>query len=166
MVQNILSSTLLSTDLKIKIYSTRILHVVLYGCENWTLALTEECRLSVSEKKVLMRIFRPKGDEVTRELRKPHNLYSSLNIVQVIKSRRMRWAEQVARMGERRGVYRGFVGKPEGTRPLGRPRRSWEDNIKVDLQKVACGGMEWIELAQDRDNWRTLVNSVLNLRVP
>ena len=69
-------------------------------------------------------------------------------------------------MGERRGVYRVLVGKPEGTRPLGRPRRSWEDSINVDLQQVGCGCMEWIELAQDRDSWRTLVNAVLNLRVP
>jgi len=78
----------------------------------------------------------------------------------------MRWAGHVARMGESRGVYRLLVGKPEGKRPLGRPRRRWEDNIKMDVQKVRCGGMDWIELARDRDRWRALVNAVMNLRVP
>ena len=72
----------------------------------------------------------------------------------------------MARMGERRGVYRVLVGKSEGKRPLGRPRHRWEDNIKMDLKEVGCGGMDWIELAQDRDRWRTLVNAVMNLRVP
>ena len=78
----------------------------------------------------------------------------------------MRWAGHVARMGERRGVYRGLVGKPEGKRPLGRPRRRWEDNIKMDLQEVGCGGMDWMELAQDRDRWRSFVTAVVKLRVP
>ena len=79
---------------------------------------------------------------------------------------RMRWVGHVARMGETRGVYRVLVGKPEGKRPLGRPRCRWEDNIKMDLQEVGCGGMEWIELAEDRDRWRALVNAVMNRRVP
>ena len=95
--------------------------------------------------------------KLTGDLRKLHNvelnyLYSSPNIVRVIKSRRMRWAEHITRMGERRGLYRVLVGKPEGKTPLGRPRRRWEDNIKMGLQKVGCGVMDWIELAQDRDS--------------
>ena len=94
------------------------------------------------------------------------DLYSSPNIVRVIKSRRMRWAGHVARMGEERGAYRVLVGKPEGKRPLERPRRRWEDNIAMDLQEVGCGYVEWIGLAQDRDRWRTLLSAVMNLRVP
>ena len=108
---------------------------------------------------------------MTGEWRRLHNeelndLYSSPNIVRVIKSRRMRKAGHVARMGERRGVYRVLVGKPEGKRPLGRPRRRWEDNIKFNLQEVGCGVVDWIEMAQDRDSWWVLVNAVMNLRVP
>jgi len=100
------------------------LPVVLYGCETWSLTLREERRLRLSENRVLRRIFGPKREEVTGEWRKLHNkelnnLYSLPNIVRVIKSRRMRWAGHVARMGERRGVYMGLVGKPEGKRPLG-----------------------------------------------
>ena len=78
----------------------------------------------------------------------------------------MRWAGHVARMGERKGLYRVLVGKREGKSPLGRPRRRWEDNIKIDLQEVGCGGMDWIDLAQDRDSWRALVSTVMNIRVP
>ena len=94
------------------------------------------------------------------------SVYSSPNIVRVIKSKRMRWAGHVARMGEERGVYRVLLRKPEGRRPLGRPRRRWVDNIRMDLQEVGCGYMDWIGLAQDRDRWRTLVSAVMNLRVP
>ena len=83
----------------------------------------------------------------------------------MIKSRRMRWTGHVARMGERRGVYRVSVGKPEGKRSLGRPRCIWEDNIKMNLQEVGCGGLDWIDVAEDRDSWRALVNAVMNLRV-
>jgi hypothetical protein len=115
-MQNLLSSRLLSKNLKIKIYRTIILPVVFYGCETWSLTLREERRL-----------------------------------------RRMRWAGHVARMGEDRGVHGVLVGKPEGKRPLGRPRRRWEDNIKMDLQEVGGGRGNWKELAQDRDRWRALV---------
>jgi len=124
----------------------------------------------VCENRVLRSIFGPKRDEVTGEWRKLHNeelndLYSP-NLVRVIKSRRMRWAGHVALMGERRGLYGVLVGKPEGKRSLGRPECRWEDNINMDLQEVGCGDMDWIELAQDRDRWRTLVNAVTSLRVP
>jgi len=94
------------------------------------------------------------------------DLYSSPSIFRVIKSRKMRWAGHVARTGEKRGVYRVLVGKSEGKRPLGSPRRRWEDNIKMDLQEMGCEGMDWIELTQDRDRWRALMNAVMNLRVP
>jgi len=95
-----------------------------------------------------------------------NDLYSSTNIVRVIKWRRMRWAGHVARMGVEREVYRVLVGKPEGKRPLERPRRRWMDNIRMDLQEVGCGYVDWIGLAQDTDRWRTLVSAVMNLRVP
>ena len=165
-----MSSRLLSKNLKIQIYRTIILPVVLYGCEAWSLTLREERKLRVFENMVLWRIFGPRRDEVTGEWRRLlkeelNDLYSSPNIVRVIKSRRMRWAGHVARMGEERGVHRVLDGKPEGKRLMGRPRRRWVDNIRMDLQEVGCGYMDWIGLAQDKDRWRTLMSAVMNLRV-
>ena len=123
------------------------------------------------ENRVLRRVFEPKKDEVIGEWRKLHNeelshLYSLLSIVRVVKSRRMRWVGHVARTGEGRVVHRVLVGKPEGKRPMGRPRRRWEDNIKMDLQEMGGGCGDWMELAQDRDRWRALVSTVRNHRVP
>jgi hypothetical protein len=120
---------------------------------------------------VLRRIFGPKKDEVTGEWRRLHNkelyaLYSSPHIIRVTKSRRPSWAGHVARMGERRGAYRALVGKPEGRRPLGRCRHRWEDNIKMDLRGFGWGGVDWIDLAQDRDRWQALVYTMMNHRVP
>jgi hypothetical protein len=125
----------------------------------------------VFENRVLRGIFGPKRNEVTGEWRKLHNkklhdLYSSPSIIRIIKPQRMRWVGHVARMGEQRNAYRLLVGKLEGKRPLGRPRRRWGDNIKMDLVEVGWGDVDWIGLAQDRNRWRALVNSVLNLRVP
>ena len=166
-----LSSRLLSKNLKIKIYRTIILLVVLYGCETWSLTLREERKLRRFKNMVLRRIFGPRRDEVTGEWKRLLNeelndLYTSPNIVRVIKSRRIRWAEHVARMGEEKRVYRVLVGKPEGRRPLGRPRGRYVDNIRMDLQEVGCGYMDWTGLAQHRDRRRTLVSAVINLRVP
>jgi hypothetical protein len=126
-----------SIPLRIKIYGTIILPVY-YGCETWLLTLREELWLMVLENRVLRRIFGPKRDEVTGDWRKLHNeelsdLYSSPNIIRMIKSRRMRWAGHVACVGKRSGVHRVMVGKLERKRPLGRPRPRWEDNIKLDL---------------------------------
>jgi len=170
-VQNLLSSSLLSKNIKIKTYRTIIFPVVLYECETWSLSLREERRLRVFQNGVL-RIFRPKREEAKREWKKLHNvelheLYPSPKIVGVIKWRKMRMAGHVARIGEKRVVYRVLVGKSEGKCPLGRPRRRWEDNININLQEVGWGaGIDWIDLAEDRDRRRALVNSLMNLRVP
>jgi hypothetical protein len=132
--------------------------------------LREEHRLRVFENRVLGRIYGPKRDEVTgwRKLHEEelHGLYSSPSIIRVVKTRRMRWAGHVVCVREVRDAYNILVGKPEGRRPLGRPRRRWEDNIKVDLREIAFGDVDWIHWAQDRDKWRALVNTVMNLRVP
>jgi hypothetical protein len=132
--------------------------------------LREEHRLRVFENRVVSRICGPKRekDGSWRKLHNDelHDLYTSPNIVRVIKSRRMRWAGHVARMGEGRSVYRVLVGRPEGERPLGRPTRRWEDNIKMDLRDIGIDGENWIRLDQDRVQWRAFVNTVMNLRVP
>jgi hypothetical protein len=112
----------------------------------------------VFENRVLRRIFGPKRDEVTGEWRKLHNeelhnLYTSSDIIRQIKSRRMRWAGHVARMGEVRKVYKYLVGSPKGKRPLGRPRPRWEDGIRIDLREIGLGCVDCIRLAQDRDRW-------------
>jgi hypothetical protein len=143
-VQNLLSSRLISKDLKIKIYKSVILPVVLYGYETWSLTLREDHRLRVIEKRVLRRIFRPKREE-DRSCRKScsdelHGLYSSCSIVRVIKSRRMRWAGHTTSMEEGRDVYRVLAGSPEGKRRLRRPRHRWEDNIKMDLREIVIDG--------------------------
>jgi PAS domain-containing protein len=132
--------------------------------------LRDEHSGGVFENRVLRRIFGPKRDEVTGEWRKLHNeqlhdLYSSPSIIRIIKARRMRWAGHVIRIGQKRNAYRLLVGKPDGRRPLGRPRLRWLDNIRIDLVEVGWSDVDWIGLARDRDRWRALVNSVLNLRV-
>jgi len=138
-----------------KMYRNTMLPFVLYWCETWSVTLREESMRRVFESRVLRKIFGPTIDEVRVEWRKLHNdelniLCSSLNILRVIKSRRMRWAGQVARMGRWEACTGFWWETPGGERPLRRTRRRWEDNIKMDLQKVGCGGMDWIELALDR----------------
>jgi hypothetical protein len=145
--------------------------MVLYGCETWSLTLRAEHKLRVFENRVLRRIFGPKKDGVTGGWRKLHNeglhnVYSSPSMITIMKSRRMRWVGHVARMGERRKVYKLLVGKPEGKRQLGRPRCRWIDNIKTDLLEIGLGVVDWIRVAQERYRRRALVNSVMNLRVP
>jgi hypothetical protein len=135
----------LSRNLEVEICKTIILPVVLYGCETWSLTLRKQHRLRVFGNRVLRGIFGPKRDEVTGQWRnlhngELHNLYSSPDIIRQIKSRRMRWVEHVARMGEGRNVYRVLVVRLKGKRPLERPRRRWEDGIKIDLKETGWGG--------------------------
>jgi hypothetical protein len=133
--------------------------------------LREELRLRVFENRVLRRIFGPKRDEVTGGWRKLHNedlrgLYSSPSIIRVIRARNIRRAGHVACMGDVRGSCNILVGRPEGRRPLGRPRHRWEHNIKIDLREIGFGDVDWIHLAKDRGRWRALLNTVMNLWVP
>jgi hypothetical protein len=123
------------------------------------------------ENKVLNRIFEPRKDEGTGDWRNLHNeklhdLYSLPSVIRIINSRRMRWAGHVAWVGEKRNVYRLLVGKPEGKRPIGRPRRRWMNNIKMDLLEIGLNIVDWIGLAQDRYRCRALVDLVMKLRVP
>jgi len=124
--------------------------------KTWSLTLSEKHSLRVFENRVLRRIFGPKRDEVTEEWRRLHNeelndLYSSTNIVRVIKSRRTKWAGHVVCMEESRDVYRDLLGKPDGKKPLGRPRHAGNDNIKMDLREERCEGMDWIDLVKERN---------------
>ena len=152
--------------MKIKIYKTIILPIVLYICETWSLTLGEECRLRIFENRILRRIFGPRMDK-NEEWRSLHNEeYRSPNIVRVIKSRRLIWAGYVARMEEGRNTFKILTGKPTGKRPLGRPRRRWEDNIRMELEVIGIDVANWVDSAQDRNYWRALVNAALNLRVP
>jgi hypothetical protein len=159
----------LPENLKIKIYDTIILPVVLYGCETLSLILREEHR--VFENRVLRRIFGPKREEVAGGWRslyneELHNLYTSTDITWVNKSRRMRWTVHLARIEVMRNAYNNLVVKPEGKRPLGRHRRRRKDNIRIDLRKLEWEGVDRLYLNQDRDQWQALVNTVMNHRVP
>jgi hypothetical protein len=160
----------LSRNLKVKIYKTIILPVVLYGCETWALTSREELRLRVFENRVLRGIFGPKRDEITGEWRKLHsgelhNLYSSPDIINQNKSRRMRWTGHVARTGEGRKVYRALVRNPEGKDHLKYQGVDGRMGSKWTLGRLVGGCVEWIHLAQDRDCWRAVVNAVMNLQV-
>ena len=170
-VKKLLGSRILSRRLKIRIYRTIILPVVLYGSEAWSLTLQDEKRFRAFENKVLRKIIGAKRDEETGEWRKLHNaelhqLYNSPDIINVIKSRRLRWAGHAARMDENRIAYKVLIGKPDGKRPLGRPRRRWEENIRMDLNEMGYEGHKWRDLAQGREQWRDLVFAAMSFRVP
>jgi hypothetical protein len=157
-VQNLLSSSVLSKNVKVRIYKTIILPVVLYGCETLSLTVREEHKLSVFENRVLKRIFGPKGDGVTGGWGKLHNeeFHNKYEVEE----------DEVGGTYGTNGRERLLVRKPEGKRPLERPRRRWMDNIKMDLLEIGLNVVDWIGLAQDRYRWRAPVNSVMNLRIP
>jgi hypothetical protein len=162
---------LLSEKVKIRIYKTINLPVVVYGCESLSLILREEHRLMVFENIVLRRIFGLKRDKVAGGCRILHeeelrNLYSLPSMIRTVKSRRIRQEGHVARLGEKKNVYRILVGKPEGKRPLGIPICRWVDYIKMDLRETEWGGMDWIDLAEDREQCRALVKMAMNPWIP
>ena len=168
-VQNLLSSSLIPNNIKIKICRTIVLLVVSYGCETWSLELTEERTKRVFENRELRRIFEPKRDVVTGS----GENYTTRGLL-ICTPYQILFGDQIDKnenggacsmYGEGRGAYGVLVGKPEGMRPLGRPRRSWEDNIKMNLQEIRREGMDWIDVAQYRNRWRALGNTVMNLRV-
>jgi hypothetical protein len=166
-VQSLLPSCLLSGIVKVKMYKTIILPVVLCGCETWCVTLRDEHILRVLENRLLRRIFGPNRAEVMGEWRKVHNgelhnLYSSPDIIRQMKSRTTRWVRHVARVGEEKKVNNVLVGKPKGKRPLGRLRYTWEGGIKLDLREISWEGVEWIHLAWDRDQCQAVVNTVMN----
>ena len=145
-------------NFKIKIYKTIILPIVLYGYETWSLTLREECRLRVIENRILRRIFGPKRDENRKWRRlyneELHSLYRSPNISRVIKSRKLRRTGHVAKMEEGRSPLKILTGKPTGKRLMGRPRRRWEDNIRMGLEAIGINAENWVDSAQDRNYWR------------
>jgi hypothetical protein len=153
---------------KISLYKTIILPFVLYGCETWSLTLREEHRLREFENRVLRRVFGPKRDEVTGEWRKLQNedlhIYTSPQmLLRQIKSRPMRWAGHLACMGEE--CVQGFDGKPRKKETIWKTKRRWEDGIRIDLREIGWGSIDWIQLAQDRDRWRAVANTVMHRRV-
>jgi hypothetical protein len=155
-------------NINIKLYKNIIFFVILYGCESWSLALSEEHRLRVFENRKMRRILGQKRNEVTGSWRKLHkeelrHLYSSLSIMRVLKSRRMRWSGNVAGM-EKRNEYTSLVGNPEGKRQLGRQRRKWVDNTKIGPAERACGSVHWTGLAKDSNNWTLIINVVMKHR--
>ena len=152
-------------------YKTIILLVILYDCETWSLTLWEKQILRVFKNKVLRKISGAKRDKITGEWRKLHNselhaLHSLPNIIRNLKSRQLRWAGHVAHMELTRNSYRVLVGKPGGKRSLRRPKRRWEDNIKMDLREVCYDNGDWIHLAEDREQWISYIRAVMNFRVP
>jgi hypothetical protein len=170
-VQKLLATRLLSKKAKLIIYRSIILPVALYGCETWTLTREYENWFRVFENKVLRRIHGPKRDDHTGEWRRLHNeelhsLHAAPDILRVIKSRRLRWAGQVAHMTDDRTVYRVMVGNLQGKRPVGRPRTRWADNVKKDLREVGLSEDDWMDRARDGSAWRGVVGAAMDFRAP